>query len=112
MSGPVKDFLGNPLVEGCTVVYPATSGRSCQMVEATLLSIEVRSQEEHEALAERYTEEWADNYRPAGEPTKAKLMPTGRGSRWKQHWDGSKAVTLTANAPSIVRVDYADGEMS
>ena len=67
------------------------------------------SQEEYEKAVVAHSQTWADHYRRAGEPVKAKVLPTGRTSRWTQHYGDRlggqpKPVTLTANATSMVRV--------
>ena len=102
------DFLGNPIEVGATVVYPAMSGRSCQLAVAEVLDFTARTTAEYEEAKAKRGESWADSYARAGELTRVRLIPTGKTSRYRQHYSAKfgkpKIVTLTANAPSIVVV--------
>lgn len=111
------DFLGTELKVGSRVVYPAGSGRSVQMCEGTVLSFEVVSIGRHAAAVEKGGQAWADRNWPVGVPIKMQVRPSGRSSRWQQHyaglefnretgeWEGEpRPVKLTANARSVVVV--------
>lgn len=77
------DFLGQAVHEGDTVIYAALSGRSCQLVEATVIGIANKSKQVQ--IETQY--DW-----------KIQLQPTGRSGRWRQHgWRDT-------DAPKIVWV--------
>lgn len=114
----VTDFLGTELKVGSRVVYPAGGkSRSVQMVEGTVLEFEVCSAENYAKAVKKGGQAWADRYHPLGELAKMKVLPTGRTSRWRQHYgnlqynretreyEGElRPVTLTINARSVVVV--------
>lgn len=56
-------------------------------------------------------EEWEHRIH---EPVRLKIKPTGRDSRWRQHWSyadqepNTRAQTLSANAPSVVLVQKGE----
>jgi len=108
MTHPVDEydsnFLGQMICEGDLVVYPGGGGRSVQMIEGEVLSMEVMSNEEWDALSE-----WHQRQAHPGQLMSITLQPTGRTSRWKQHYSAkdekpARKVTLTANAASVVLV--------
>lgn len=68
------DFRGNVITIGDLVLYAALSGRSCQLVEATVLGILDKGPKQY-----GYGQQTSNEI-------KFQLMPTGRSSRWKQHW--------------------------
>lgn len=129
MSDPesFENWLGQTVSVGSVVAYPATSGRSCQLVEAVVVRFTLRTWEEakdqHGKALYRWDpeqgkrvfnrippeSEWA-HY--VGQPTSVRLQPTGRTSRYGQHWTGwrdnqkpSREVTITANATSLVVIE-------
>lgn len=62
------DYLGRTIRVGDTVSYAALSGRSAQQVEAIVLDI-------------------FEHFPSYGDPEiKMQVQPTGRTSRWQQHW--------------------------
>ncbi len=133
------NFLGQEIRPGTRVVYPAGSNRSVQMAEATVLSFELSTRASVEARyggrRRRYVgrdsedqpvyetvpiqeSEWLHR---VGRPVKMRIQPTGRTSRWQQHWRTReerenatpiKPVTLTANAESVVAIDESDAELN
>lgn len=125
----IKDFLGQEIAPGDLVLYPALSGRSCQMVLARFIDGTAVSQKDlDDFIAEivrkgvrRYNHQTATYYdEPAStdhvnQQIKNRHMEVGRltkarvegvsGSRWEQHgrYSPKRPVTLTVNAASIVR---------
>lgn len=83
------DYRGNLLRAGDTVSYAALSGRSAQQVEAVILEIQ------------NVTPEY-------GKPAlRMKLLPTGRSSRWNQHWsakDGEPRRAVLVSPEMVVAV--------
>jgi hypothetical protein len=97
-----KDFLGNEIRVGSRVVYPVMSGRSAQMTEGVVEAINPPTSGTtyfRGSIADRIDA-----------PDRIKIMPTGRSARWNQYYSGThgakiqKAVTLSANAASVVVV--------
>jgi hypothetical protein len=98
------DMMGNEIKIGSLVVYPVMSGRSCQIALGKVLSIEEPTK----------TFNPDDSWRERallrmGAPLRVKVQPQRVHSRWNTYYsnDGTgspKAVTLTANAPSVVVV--------
>lgn len=78
------DFRGNTYRVGDTVVYAGMSGRSAQLIEATVLEIQ---------LVDNTWSQAGDFVQP-----RLKLQPTGRYSRWEQHYtyDYNKQATVAA----------------
>lgn len=65
----IEDFQGNKIYPGDTIVYAAMSGRSCQLTEGVLLGLLIKESpySERKVLT-------------------ARVQPTGRNSRWRQHY--------------------------
>lgn len=97
-----KDFLGNEIKVGSIVVYPVMSGRSAQIAEGVVQAINPPT------TGDSYYRGGLANRIDA--PQRLKIMPTGRSARWEQYYSGrygdkvQKAVTLSANAASVVVV--------
>ena len=118
----VRNWLDQAIWVGDTIIYPAMGGRSCQMTEGVVLKIKVMTEEEAKAkfgTRSRYSQEelryftedvplekWEHHI---GEAVGMTVKPTGRNSRWTQHWSSregeAKPVHLTGNAASVVKVE-------
>jgi len=125
----IKDFLGQEIAPGDLVLYPALSGRSCQMVLARFIGGEAITQKvlddfvsevirkgmrgyDHKtgtywnapASTDYVEQQIAAHHMVVGRLVRARVEGVS-GSRWEQHgrYSPKKPVTLTANAASIVR---------
>lgn len=112
------DFRGNVIVEGDTIVYAALSGRSCQLVEAVVHGIVVKSRQvekrewhwvwdmvKYDRMHDdpnRHTvtdREWTDTVYDH----KLQLLPTGRSGRWEQHSNTHWNSALCTFVPTDVK---------
>lgn len=98
-----RDWRGNLIKEGSTVLYPRASGRSVEIREATVLEVWRREED-------RYHFEWdtdADGKRHGVRrelPAYVfKLEPTGRTSRF-EFWGDEKAHVWIQNGENVTLV--------
>ena len=114
MNPSFTNWLGQNIAVGDTVVYPRLSGRSCHLQEGVLVELSLMTEEEARRQygsrrvrrdgrtfqEELPREKWEHHI---GRPTRAKVQPTERSSRWRTSAGRERPVILHANAESMIR---------